>query len=180
MAFEASRFSGSRWIRCVTRNLLEELWASGKAPWKILAITSSTSSGSGFWAWQSASWVTGHTGFKRVVVGALACSELGAGGGRHQPAPGDHAQPLFPWPKSRNVCPKPIFATFRDASRACGLDSKQRRARDRFPLGLPNPLVRGPATGSRSQRFATNVMGTAHVLDALRGPRIAYAWAVIG
>jgi len=34
MAYEHEAF-GSRWTPCANRTYLEELWSSGKAPWKV-------------------------------------------------------------------------------------------------------------------------------------------------
>ena len=62
--------SGSRWTRCATRHLLEELWQSGKAPVESLVMNRA------FWQGRRVL-VTGHTGFKGGWL-ALWLQALGA------------------------------------------------------------------------------------------------------
>ena len=47
--------SGSRWTRSARRPELEELWQTGRAPWKVVVVS--------FWRGRRVL-LTGHTGFK--------------------------------------------------------------------------------------------------------------------
>ena len=68
----ATTASGSRWTRCATRIDLEELWAGGKAPWKVWRVTDRAA----FWRGRRVL-VTGHTGFKGGWLCALAARAWG-------------------------------------------------------------------------------------------------------
>jgi CDP-glucose 4,6-dehydratase len=127
-----------------------------------LEVTTSTHSGSGFWAAKRVL-VTGHTGFKGSWL-ALWLHRLGA------EVTGISLPPLtepnlFSVAKVGELCQ----SRFCDVRDAVALEDVIKAAGPEIVFHLAaQPLVRASYREPR-ETFATNVMGTAHVLDALRG-----------
>jgi CDP-glucose 4,6-dehydratase len=127
-----------------------------------LEVTMSTSPGSGFWAGKRVL-LTGHTGFKGSWL-ALWLHRLGA------EVTGISLPPvttpnLFSLAKVEQLCQN-HFCDIRDAATLADV-IKAARSEIVFHLAA-QPLVRASYREPR-ETFATNVMGTTHVLDALRG-----------
>jgi len=127
-----------------------------------LEVTMSTSRGSGFWAAKRVL-VTGHTGFKGSWL-ALWLHRLGAEVTGIGLAPVTEPN-LFSVAKVEELC-QSRFCDVRDAVALADL-IKAAGPEIVFHLAA-QPLVRASYREPR-ETFATNVMGTAHVLDALRG-----------
>ena len=124
-----------------------------------LAVTDATAR---VLAWQARS---GHGPyrFQRLVADALAPSARRQGHG-HQPAARDHAN-LFTEARIDALC-QSHFCDIRDAAALADLI---RAARPEIVFHLAaQPLVRASYSEPR-ETFETNVMGTATVLEALRG-----------
>jgi CDP-glucose 4,6-dehydratase len=127
-----------------------------------LEVTTSTHSGSGFWAAKRVL-VTGHTGFKGSWL-ALWLHRLGA------EVTGISLPPLtepnlFSVAKVGELCQ----SRFCDVRDAVAVEDVIKAAGPEIVFHLAaQPLVRASYREPR-ETFATNVMGTAHVLDALRG-----------
>jgi CDP-glucose 4,6-dehydratase len=127
-----------------------------------LEVTTSTHSGSGFWAAKRVL-VTGHTGFKGSWL-ALWLHRLGA------EVTGISLPPLtepnlFSVAKVGELCQ----SRFCDVRDAVAVEDVIKAAGPEIVFHLAaQPLVRASYREPR-ETFATNAMGTAHVLDALRG-----------
>jgi CDP-glucose 4,6-dehydratase len=125
-----------------------------------LAVIPST--GSGFWSGKRVL-LTGHSGFKGSWF-ALWLHRLGADLTGISLPPVTKPN-LYSLAKIEKLC-QSIFCDIRDAD---GLAAVIKTARPEVVFHLAaQPLVRASYREPR-QTFATNVMGTVHVLDALRG-----------
>ena len=143
------------------KNLLEELWQSGRAPWKDAG--DARIAADGVLARQAR---PGHRPYRLQgrLAGAVAAAARRRGHGLRA-APADRAEPLRGsrargdgWPSTHR----------RHARRSRAVARTVHEARPQIVFHLAaQPLVRA-SYREPLETFATNVMGTAHLLEALR------------
>ena len=150
--------SGSRWTRCATSTQLEELWASGKAPWKVWAMNAEL---------LDAAARLPHRPYRLQGRLARALAERPRRAGpRATRWPPPTVPSLFDGRRgSTTRCRSRRWRRAR--SRPARARDAELRAGGRLPPG-------GAAAGarllraSRSRPSTTNVMGTVNVLEAVR------------
>ena len=134
------------------------------APWKVWSDVRAGRSPT-FWRGKRVL-VTGHTGFKGAWL-ALWLQPPGRRGHRHRAAATDGANLLYASAATRATMCDSRIVDIRDAAGCRALRCARRGPRSCSTSRRSRWCAR--AIASRSTTFATNVMGTAHVLDALRG-----------